>query len=178
MNTSDFWIDVLSVAGGATPEANPNSYTSGGRDGILKSALYLTEPGDTFAINPIDIAQGQIGDCGFLAALGEVAIMDPSAITRDIKPNGNGTETVTLYDQSGSGTASAPFVYTPESFTVNNAFSPNAVNNYNPYDIIGKVKEIWPQVMEKAFAEKSGGYAAISNGDSPTLAFEYFTGKT
>ena len=146
--------------------------------GTLDSKLYLTEPGDSTPINPLDIAQGQIGDCGYLAALGEVAIMDPSAIAHDIHALGNGSERVTLYVPSGEGTKQSPFVYTPEAFNVTNQFPSNAVNNYDPDDILNNVKEIWPQVMEKAFAEACGGYSAISNGVSTSLALDVITGHT
>ena len=47
--------------------------------------------------SPSDVFQGGVGDCYFLASLIAVAQRDPSFLQKHFKDNGNGTATVTLY---------------------------------------------------------------------------------
>ena len=141
-------------------------------------ALYLTEAGDTSAISLTDINQGQIGDCFLLSSIGEIARVSPSFISNMIHTNTDGSETVRLYtDSSGHlpGFGSVAFRAITESVT--NVFPTNAVNNGANQDVVGGVKEIWPQVLEKAMAELNGGYNGIANGGNPTIAMEELTGK-
>ncbi len=142
-------------------------------------ALFLTESGDTAAISVNDIHQGQIGDCFLLSSIGELAAWHASSITGMIKANANGTETVTLY----AGSNGQPAGFGATSFkaiteTVTNSFASNGVNNGATQDVVGGVKEIWVQVMEKAVAQEDGGMAAISNGGNPCIALQELTGHT
>jgi hypothetical protein len=140
--------------------------------------LYLQEPGDTSAISVADINQGQLGDCFLLSPIGELALFHPSSIMNMIHANANGTETVTLYTASNGelpsfGTTS----FSPDYITVTNSFPSDSVNNASYQDVAGNQKEIWPQVLEKAFATLDGGYGAIANGGSPVIATEELTGQ-
>ena len=49
--------------------------------------------------------------------------------------------------------------------------------NSSQVDIVGNQKEIWPQVLEKAYAQLAGGYSAIANGGWPAQAMTTLTGK-
>ena len=60
-----------------------------------ETELYDTSNGNEPSLS--DIHQGQYGDCYFLAALGSLAQEDPQAIKNMIHDNGDGTYTVTLY---------------------------------------------------------------------------------
>ena len=53
--------------------------------------------GSTGAPSYLDVNQGYLGDCYFVAALGEVALQDPSLIENMITANGNGTYSVLFY---------------------------------------------------------------------------------
>jgi hypothetical protein len=144
----------------------------------LTQVLYLTEPGTTNPISVTDINQGQLGDCFVLSPLGEEALFHSSAIMNMIHNNGNGTETVTLYEAKNRtlptfGTTSFKAV----GVTVNNTFSPQSVDNGARQDVVGSQKEIWPQVIEKAVATLDAGYNAIANGGYPFLAMEELTGE-
>lgn len=167
---------------------------------VKSDALYLQQSGDQRQVEPSDIAQGQIGDCFFLAALGEIALKDPAFITNElISSDGNGQYSVNLFND-GNGNAIpavdsngdnfygiygnnffdgslAPHNFDPVSVLVNDSqFSPDGVNNYNTSDIINGVKEIWPQVIEQAYLSNLA--APIDVGGNSENAFEALTGQT
>jgi hypothetical protein len=162
--------------------------------------LYLQESGDTRQIAASDIAQGQIGDCYFLAALGEIALKDPGFIYNEmIKNDGNGNYSVNLFDYADgtaidpsdsqgnnfigdydgyhfSGAAAAQSFKLVSAIVNQNQFSANGVNNYNTSDIINGTKEIWPAVIEQAYLSNLG--VSTVDGGAPSTAMETLTGQT
>jgi hypothetical protein len=145
----------------------------------MTQTLYLTEAGDTSAVSVNDIHQGQLGDCFLLSAFGEEALFHPAAITNMIHDNGNGTETVTLYvDRNGRLPDFSSASFKSTAVTINNSFSGSSVNNGATQDVVGNLKEIWPQVVEKAYATLGGGIGSIANGGSPLIALEELTGHS
>jgi hypothetical protein len=144
----------------------------------LIPVLYLTEPGNIDAISISDINQGQLGDCFLLSSLGEIVRQMPSFISNMIQINLNGTETITLHEAaSGNLPTWGTMAFISVTETVSNVFAAGSVNNGATQDVVGKNKEIWPQVVEKAYATLSGGYSAIANGGSPVIAMEELTGQ-
>jgi hypothetical protein len=145
----------------------------------VKEALYVREAGDASKIMASDIHQGQIGDCGLLSVLGEIAIKDPTYISSHlIAPNADGTETVTLYNAARGGDVNfGTTLFSPVSFNIANEFPGDAVNNSPADSVAHGVKEIWPQVLEKAYAIDQSGYGAINQGVYDALAMETFTGN-
>ena len=88
-------------------------------------------------------------------------------------------ETVILYtDRNGRLPTFSTTSFKATSVIVTNSFSAQSVNNRATQDVVGNQKEIWPQVIEKAFATLAGGYGAIANGGYPVLAMEELTGQT
>ena len=147
--------------------------------GTLSDSLYLTEVGDRSAISVADIHQGQLGDCFLLAAVGELAIYDPAAITKMIGVNANGTESVALFEAAHGGVPGfGATQFSATSQTVTNSFSTASVNNGATQDAVGNSKEIWVQVLEKAYAQANGGYTGIANGGNPCIALQQLTGHT
>ena len=63
----------------------------------LAGDLFLKGEDDN-AIHPSDIDQQGLGDCYLLASLAEIAQQNPELIRDIIRPNDNGTFTVTFYD--------------------------------------------------------------------------------
>jgi Ca2+-binding RTX toxin-like protein len=96
---------------------------------------------------PTDVVQGQVGDCGFLAALGAVARKNSSRITGMFTANGDETYTVRLYRDGH-----------PEYVTVDGQL---------PVDDQGRIvfagtghyfadnagNELWVALTEKAYAQ-------------------------
>ncbi|KQS99514.1 C2 family cysteine protease [Cellulomonas sp. Leaf395] len=123
-------------------------------------------------IRPMDIAQGAIGDCWYMASLMAVVQADPSVIEDAITRNANGTYTVRLYDDGEP----VDITVTPDMVVRedNPAFS-----YQSPQKLADGSQgyELWPLVMEKALALLWGDYAAIE-GDSPGLGLEVVTGES
>jgi hypothetical protein len=143
----------------------------------LTQTLYLTESGDANAVSLDDIHQGQMGDCFLLSSIGEIAMLKPSFIQGMIHSNASGTETVTLYEASnGRLPVWNTTAFKAVSETITNVFPTDSVNSGVGQDVVGSMKEIWPQVLEKADATLNGGYAGIANGGSPVIAMEELTG--
>lgn len=150
-----------------------------GEFGGAKQALYLVESGDTTAIAMGDIHQGQIGDCYLLSPIGDLAATRAGSIAGMIHVEADGTETVTLY-RAANGSAALPgaTVFTAVTEKVANLFPSGAVNSGSTQDMVNGTKEIWAQVLEKAAAQASGGYAGIASGGNPAMAMEMLTGHT
>ena len=123
-------------------------------------------------ISPGDIQQGSLGDCYFLAALASVAQQHPEVIWDAIKDNGDGTYTVTFY-QDGK----------PVEITVDNEFPVREDSNGNPTtqsayaNTGGTPQELWPMIMEKAYAQLDGNSYSRIVGGWPGEAVELLTGR-
>ena len=143
----------------------------------LKAVLFLQETGDTAAISVNDLHQGQLGDCFLISSIGELALTHPDAISRMIKVNANGTETVTLYvGTNGRVAVYGAIAFKATMVTIDNSFSSAGVNNRSTQNVLNGQKEIWPQVLEKAIALLDGGYGAVANGGNPMIVMQQITG--
>ncbi len=119
-----------------------------------------------------DIAQGELGDCYLMAALGAIADQDPDFIRRMIQDNHDGTYTVTLYSR-GPG-------FGPERLRVDDRFPMRSAGSPPAplFAAYGKGGSVWVMIAEKAFAMSfgNGSYNAVVAGD-PNEALERITGK-
>jgi hypothetical protein len=142
----------------------------------LRNTLYLQDSGEKTVIGARDIYQGGIGDCFMLSPLGLIAKLHPGRIENMIRDNADGTYSVSLYrDASGGAVSFASRRYKEVEVKVDTNFAGNGVNNRATDNVVGDQKEIWAQVIEKAYATMKGGYAAINMGYS-TLAMAELTG--
>lgn len=112
-----------------------------------------------------DIKQGEIGNCYFMSAIGAIANSNPELIENMIFKNSNNTYTIKFYNEN-----------IVESFiTLDDKFWQDE-NNIPIYAQIGNQdgdkKEIWPMLLEKAWAKINNGYANII-GDSKNFKIDY-----
>ncbi len=117
-----------------------------------------------------DVEQGAIGDCYFLAAIAAIAKSDPASLKKLIKDNGDGTVDVTLHVKKHFYSRKK----TPHVETVSLNF-PLDSSGTPAYAQLGNNKELWVMILEKAFAQYSGGYKKISGG-YPGKAMETLSG--
>lgn len=145
------------------------------------SPLYSSGNGDTDAIDPDDVKQGGLGDCFLLSNLQALAQQDPDAIRRLIRDNGNGTFTVTFYEQGMpvEVTVSNEFLvqHRPLWFDERRGSTGDSVTE-NGVKLAGAGDgELWVRIIEKAYAERfHGGYAGYDGGGSSNVAYERLTG--
>ena len=111
-----------------------------------------------------DVQQGQIGDCYLIAGLKALALRDPDALRRLITPNPNGTWTVRFGDGSE---------------VVVSAELPRDGRGLPPFASTGNGRtddELWPMLVEKAYAQRYGGWDEIAGGHQ-SEAIENLTGR-
>ncbi|MFF5263097.1 C2 family cysteine protease [Actinomadura viridis] len=124
---------------------------------------YMTGPlfGKSGRPSLVDVNQGALGDCWWMAGLGALAYTDKGREVLEgmITQNANGTYTVRFPDG--------------ESVTVTSSFvrrQDGSVAYAQP------APALWPLIMEKALAEKEGGYKEIDGGRAGE-GMEILTGK-
>ncbi len=174
--------DLLALLGGSRAsnpdlnKRNKDQYTYQ----QVKGKAFVKGAGDTDEVDPNDVKQGDLGDCYLLSAMAAVARANPQAIRDLIKDNGDGTYDVTLYVKNHFWSSRGPQV-----IKVTSSFP--ASKDGTPAYAKGGDKgpdgpELWPMLIEKAYAVflgsykdlDSGGYGAdamtiLTNQDSQTL---------
>lgn len=130
--------------------------------------LTWTGDGALHAIEPNDAGQGAIGNCALLTAMVALARHAPDRLDRMIRTNASGTFTVTFAD-GGRVTVSPDFpanTHDPSQ----PAFA-NALAHPSMRDTPAGRFELWPMVLEKAFAQREGGWERIvSREPGPVMA--------
>ncbi|MEJ7730692.1 MAG: C2 family cysteine protease [Polyangiaceae bacterium] len=138
----------------------------------------ITGEGDANEVHPNDVTQGMIGDCFVMTAMAAIAQGNPDIIKNAIKDNGDGTYTVTFhekaawYDPFDSG-------YHDVQITVTGEFPATDGNPVfaQPGDMNGDQRELWPMILEKAYAQYAGGYDEIAEGGQSADVLALLTGR-
>ena len=135
-----------------------------------KLAEVVVEGGEIFknGITGKDPEQNYIGDCYLIASMSAIAKQSPQTIEKAFKKNSDGTYTVTLYDKKGSH-------FVPHPVTIDASLPQNDWYGFN-YAHSQDPKELWPGLLEKAFAARAGSYGKIEAG-VPGDAMAAITGK-
>ncbi len=118
-----------------------------------------------------DVVQGSIANCYMVGAFSAVAQQNPDAIKNAIKDNGDGTYTVSFFENQGYGRA-----FKQVSVTVDGDMATSASGTQR-YGKSREKSELWVGVLEKAYAEWKGGYETIGNGGYATEVLEALTGN-
>ncbi len=138
--------------------------------------------GDSNAVDYDDIAQGGLNDCYVVGGIGAVAAQNPGLIQNAVRDNGDGTYTVTFYEKD-NGFLGIPGLfgggeYKKVEITVDGNFSTDAAQGSGDFvNSNGEKAEIWPKIVEKAYAQYKGGYEAIDNGGNSAEIMSLLTGR-
>jgi hypothetical protein len=115
-----------------------------------------------------DVMQKYLGDCYLIAAMAAVARVNPELIEKAFKKRSDGTYDVTIYEPKGNS-------WKPVTVRID-ADLPHNDWYHLQYASGRDEKELWPALLEKAFAQHAGSYAAIEAG-GPGDALSALTGK-
>jgi hypothetical protein len=142
------------------------------RFGRLHYRLY---DGDLFvgSIAARNVGQGDLGDCFFLAALAALAHTRPRLVRRMIADSGDGTYTVAFLERRHGAVR-------PVAIRVDARFPTDS----RGAQCFGKGlrsgphgQELWPALIEKAYAAWQGGYVHINQGGDGGAALRCLTGS-
>jgi hypothetical protein len=147
---------------------------------VEHATLFGRQDNDVHEVEPSDVHQGQLGDCYLLAALGALAASDAGrallqrSIVENRDPHGQVVSYTVLLHRAEThllGLGRTTFTTVPvtvdASFTVHSAFSCRTKAGD---------QEVWPLVVERAYAAFRGGYDAIRDGGQPSIAMQILTG--
>jgi uncharacterized protein YukE len=133
--------------------------------GRIGGSAFILGDEDGNSIHPNDVDQGGVGDCFLLAPLAGIALQDPDMIADMVQDNGDGTFTVTLYDRPGLLSSE----YDPVEVVVTSEFPmrfgrPVFAGIGDISD--GGQRELWPMIVEKAYAQHHDSYNNLQGGYS------------
>ena len=145
---------------------------------VESPVLFLREASDTAEVSSLDVQQKFVGDCYMMAALAAVSdtpdgrSLIRSAITENRNDKGEVVSyTVTLHKPESHWLRAKTF--SDVRVTVDGTF---VIGHAAPRSDSG-LNEVWPLVMEKAYAQYNGGYNAIGHGGKACDAMEILTGR-
>ena len=154
------------------PAAEPRLPRGKDFNGKPFNGLHFTpSAGDLFVggASSRDVAQGNLGDCFFLASLAAVARLKPSLVKNAVRANKDGTFTVTFQQHTRGGTK-------PVEITVDGTLPADAEGR-RTFGRSTTRSERWPAIYEKAFASFKGGYDRLDKGGYANEVLTHLTGK-
>jgi hypothetical protein len=149
--------------------------TTGGNNQSLQSLICTLGNEGAVAqtgVSLADIRQGNLGDCGLMAAIGEMVQRDPQAIDQMFEQMPDGTLNVTLAIPRGHGP------YTVNMTTDLPAAAGQLYYNGVGWSVNDTSNVLWACYVEKAMAEAygPGSYSGIA-GFFPSEAWDRLIGK-
>jgi hypothetical protein len=172
---------IVEQVGGSAAQARDPSVEGTNAEGLPQEVQegppFIQGAGDKHEVDPNDVEQGHLGDCWLLAGLMAIARSNPSLIKNMIKPAGPGLWAVTFHFPSMTG------AFEQETVVVDGRV-PVEKEGRKPFFVgVGDQKdgqkELWPILIEKAYAKTQGKYFNIKGSNSPKdhNAMELVSGK-
>lgn len=127
---------------------------------------------DRAEIEPEDVEQGALGTCYVLASLIAIALSEPQTLRAMLHTEGEGVHLVRLHGVRPDGGDVV--------LRLDDRFPVVAGSTWLAYakavDIGADGQELWPRILEKAWALWHGGYRRVEGGD-PSRALAILTGR-
>jgi pyrrolidone-carboxylate peptidase len=115
---------------------------------------------DMHGADVTDVNQGGLGDCYFMALLAAIAEVRPDAIEQMVKPETDGSFTVSFFGPDGKKIVQKVWPTFPTESSGEAAFAePGDQDN-----VYGK--ELWPMLIEKAWMQVRGSWRNMEGGQS------------
>jgi pyrrolidone-carboxylate peptidase len=157
------WVTALRSGEGKPTEADPESALASNDPSKYPERRHEGEAvvwggADRRAIDPSDVRQGYLGDCYFMALLAAIAEVRPEAIEQMVKPNTDGTFTVSFFGPDGKRVQQ---IVEP-TFPSYTSGDPAYAKFGDQSEVYGK--EIWPMLIEKAWMQANGSWLDIEGG--------------
>jgi hypothetical protein len=129
--------------------------------------------GDAHPFDRSDLAQGLVGNCFMIAAIIAIADRDAGLLRRLMTRNPNGTVTVTFADGQRIVVAPTVAVHPDDG-------DPVFASRWLPDDRRDPVAgwELWPLLLEKAHAQRHGGWDGVDGGYPGDAIVELVGGET
>jgi len=135
---------------------------------------FVKGAGDQNTVDPNDVKQNGYGSCGVMSTLRSIAQQDPAAIERMIKDNGDGTYTVTFKEKVS--VFGIDIGWKDVDVTVKGPFDTGGASH--PGDVNSEGKEVWPAIIEKAYAQQyKSDDATYKTGVLPNEVMEHVLGE-
>lgn len=175
------WRTRLWVAGRMEAEESwTNKDPLGRTEG---KALFLGVPfvegrGEGRTVHPSDARQGKLGDCYLVAALVAVAKTDPHLIRTMISEEHRGRYTVRLRQVGDRGDDVGVIVDRSFPYVTQARERLPAFANVGDQAVVRgwTYYELWPAMIEKAYAQHRGGYKEIESGGHCATVFSFISG--
>lgn len=144
----------------------------------FRGLAFIRGKKDSREIHPNDPEQGGLGDCYLVAAMIAIAHTKPHLIRRLITTKKDGSFSVRLYGVAFWG--GNVDVALDNTFPALGKKHPSFAYGSSSDTLVKEGQtyhELWPNLLEKAYAKHKGGYAKIEGGHSD-VPFEFFSGKS
>jgi hypothetical protein len=156
------------VPAGADPAKTPPMQSGHtGTEETMNGTPFVKGAGDANSVALNDVAQGNLGDCYFLALLGAIARKRPDFIKGMIEDHKDGTYSVTFQQYQGIsgffGSRTGMKVKVDSKFWTDGKGTPNYAKTG---DVGTGGPELWVMIIEKAWAALNGGYENILGGNT------------
>ncbi|MBL8933052.1 MAG: hypothetical protein JNM69_00775 [Archangium sp.] len=126
-------------------------------------------------VSPDDALQGSLGNCYLVSGLSSLANVQPDVIRNAIRENADGTYTVKFHKDSFLGL----FTRGQKELEITVDGDMPTKDGKTPLYAHGRdVGELWPLIIEKAYAKLDGGYQRVGVGGSPVTIWQALTGKS
>ena len=159
---ADIPYNVLSTVISAMGPENEAAWTEHVRWGVPTvdgpPSLFVADANGE-DVSAADVVQGLLGDCGTMATIAAIAYRHPELIRDAIRDNGDGTYTVTFWE---AGEFPWEPAWQPHEVTVDATLP---LNDFGwPLYARTPNGELWPAILEKAWAMYSEGYQRMNGG--------------
>ncbi|HMV69077.1 MAG TPA: C2 family cysteine protease [Myxococcota bacterium] len=163
---ADPLADPLVTAGeseGGGPDYGTNPTALEKHDGVAEWVDFTTS-GTLFVDDPTpaDVVQSHINDCFFVATIASVAQSNPDFIKGMVKEDSPGKYRVRYYAKDDKGKFQPTWIAVDASLPAKDGM-PYYAYSENKKD--GKI-ELWPSILEKAYAKLKGQYKDINWGNT------------